>query len=137
MMKKFAVILLLLAQGCQLSSKKEKPDLNALKNEVMDIHDEAMTEMDELRRLRKTIMLRADSLQAADSLKANQLRNISDHLASANEEMMNWMRNFDPNFDGTYEEKLSYLHKKKAGIIEVRNTMISSQKKARSFLKQE
>lgn len=126
MMNKFLYLIpLLFILSCQPSGK-EQVDLKALKNEVFDIHDEVMPKMGDLRRVRKAIMLQADSIQALDSVGADRLIEASDKLAAANESMMDWMRNFDPDFEGTYEERLQYLNQQKEGIIQVRDDMLSS-----------
>ncbi len=124
-MKKFLLITItVLCFSCQ--SNKGEVDLKALKDEVFEIHDEVMPKMGNLRNVRKSLMLQADSLQAIDSSAAAVLINASDAIAAANEGMMDWMRNFDPNFEGTDEEVLKYLNDQKASITKVRTDMLES-----------
>ncbi len=123
-MKYVTTSMLILFLACQ-PSKRSEVDLKALKNEILDIHDAVMPQMGELRRTRKSLMLWADSIQNADSLKAVALLLASDKLATANESMMDWMRNFDLDFKGTDEEVLKYLNEQKESIIRVEADMLT------------
>ena len=133
-MKKLLPLALLLVFACQPSSKKEEVDLGALKDEVFEIHDEVMPKMGDLRRVRKSLMLQIDSLQVSDSLRAVTLSTASDALDASNEGMMDWMRSFDPNFEGTDEEILKYLTEQKALIEEVRKNMLESLSEGQKLL---
>ncbi|MEQ9402991.1 MAG: hypothetical protein RIM99_05355 [Cyclobacteriaceae bacterium] len=123
-MKKLLFIPLLII-ACQ-TSKNEEVDLAALKDEVLEIHDEVMPKMGDLRRARKELMLLADSIQTIDSARAAELLIASDSIDMANEGMMNWMRNYEPTFEGTDEEILEYLTNQKEAIVEVKIKMITS-----------
>ncbi len=133
-MKKFLLLPLLVLLSCQ-SSKKEEVDLKALKDEVFELHDEVMPLMGDLRRVRKSLMLQVDSIKETDSERAEILTTVSDELNAANEGMMVWMRNFDPNFEGTDEETLKYLTDQKSSIQEVNKNMKESLKKGQELLK--
>ncbi len=125
MNKIITLLTLVLIVSCQ-PSKDGQVDLKALKDEVFDIHDEVMPKMGDLRRVRKSLMLQADSIQLTDSLRAKTLLEASNRLATANEGMMQWMRDFNPDFEGSYEEELKYLNEQKEGITKVRDDMLSS-----------
>ena len=132
-MKNVFLVAFCFLMACQTSNKQEV-DLKALKNEVLDIHDDVMPNMGDLRRVRKSLMLRADSIMASDSARAAILLTASDAIDAANEGMMDWMRNFDPNFEGTYEETLNYLNEKKASIEVVRKNMLESKSEGEKVL---
>ena len=132
-MKKILFILSLLLFACQ-TSQKEEVDLKALKEEVLAIHDEVMPKMGDLRRTRKTLMLQADSIKDTDSLRAAKFLIASDSLDVANESMMNWMRNFEPEFTGSEEEIFKYLTDQKASIEEVRAKMVESWENGKKVL---
>jgi hypothetical protein len=132
-MKTLLLIPFIVLIACQPSAKKEV-DLKALKDEVFALHDEVMPKMGDLRRVRKDLMLQADSIQAVDSAQAAILISASDELNAANEGMMNWMRNFNPNFEGTDEETLNYLNEQKASIEEVNKNMKESLSKGEALL---
>jgi hypothetical protein len=79
-------------------------------------------------------MLQADSLVDRDSVRAQLLMAASDEIAAANESMMNWMRNYDPEFDGTEDEQLDYFQKQKRSIEEVKRAMNESLAKGKEVL---
>lgn len=115
----------ILILSCQ-TSKSDKEDLKALKDEVFEIHDEVMPKMGTLSRMRKDLVLQADSLVKTDRQRASELLEASYELSAANESMMNWMRNFDPNFEGNVEETMQYLTDQKASITVVKEKMLKS-----------
>jgi len=132
-MNKILIISLTILFACQ-SSNKEVVDLKALKDEVFELHDEVMPMMGELRQVRKSLMLQADSIQETNVERAAALTVVSDELNSANEGMMVWMRNFDPNFEGSDEEILKYLTDQKTSIDEVNKNMKETLKKGQELL---
>lgn len=126
-MKNILFLLPLLLFSCEDKAKN-------LKEEVLAIHDEVMPKMGDLRRTRKDLMLRADSIISVDSLRAEKLLSASAELASATERMMSWMRNYDPEFSGTDEEILQYLAEQKESISNVRNRMLEAQANGQEML---
>lgn len=103
------------------STVEDKVDLTKLKEEVMAIHDEVMPKMGELRKTSKELKLAA----AADSTKAEWVET-ANKISNANESMMVWMRNYDPDFKGTKAEVADYLRDQKVKIAQVRDEMNSS-----------
>lgn len=130
-MKYLLFISLALVFACEPSKKGE---INLVKKEALDIHDEVMPKMGELRRTRKDLMLQADTLMEVDSSRAQMLLEASDEIATANESMMDWMRNFEPEYEGTEEEILDYFTKQKVLIEEVREAMNESLEKGNKML---
>ena len=96
----------------------------------MDIHDEVMPKMGTLRKTSKSLRKLADSTQNVEFSEVAQL------LENANEDMMNWMRAFDPNITGTDQEIRDYLNKQKSDIELVRDVMNNSLKKSEELLTQ-
>lgn len=134
-MKNLLILSLTLLFACQPSGdKKEEVDLKALKDEVFELHDEVMPMMGDLRRARKTLMLQADSIISIDSVRAQLFVKTADDLNAANEGMMVWMRNFDPNFEGTDEEILKYLTDQKTSIEQVNKDMKETLKRGEELL---
>lgn len=123
------VIILLAACG---PSKKE--ELQTLKSEVMAIHDEVMPKMGELRRTRKDLLLQADSLMESNPDRAAMLTTIADEIGNANEGMMQWMRAYEPEFEGTDEEIRQYLEDQKVSIQQVKDDMLGSLKKGKEII---
>ncbi|MEP1094420.1 MAG: hypothetical protein ABJG78_04890 [Cyclobacteriaceae bacterium] len=132
-MKNLLIIPFIFLLSCQ-GGKKEEVDLKALKDEVFELHDEVMPMMGDLRRVRKSLMLQADSIQGTNAERAATLTGVSEELNAANEGMMVWMRNFDPNFDGSDEEVLKYLTAQKTSIEVVNKNMKETLKKGQELL---
>ena len=119
-MKNFLVILII---GFALVSCGNKDQVGELKAEVMAIHDEVMPEMGNLRKVRKQLISLSET---KDSKEAEELIQLADDIEIANERMMEWMRNFEPSFEGTIEEKTDYLTAQKKSIAEVKEKMLSA-----------
>lgn len=113
---------ILMAACSSNKQSEEKPDL---KQEVMDMHDEVMPKMGELRTTQKQLLALADS-SAQDSLVAARYTELANQISLANESMMDWMRNFDPNYEGTEEEAKAYLEGKLKEIKKVSDEMNES-----------
>lgn len=125
---------LLLVAVCVACGPGKKEELQTLKDEVMSIHDEVMPKMGELRNVRKQLMLQADSLMESDSVRAAILITAADNIGEANESMMQWMRNYEPEFEGTEEEAMQYLQGQKESIQKVKEDMLGSVAKGREVL---
>ena len=104
--------------GCA-STSGNKIDL--LYQEIMDVHDEVMPKMGKIRNLEKQFRS-----AALTSPNATELMRQADALASANEAMMNWMLNFNNDFQGLDEEKKEYLLGQKEQVYQVKELMNSS-----------
>ncbi len=103
----------------------------------MAIHDEVMPKMGELRRTRKDLLLQADSLMESNPDRAAMLTTVADEIGNANEGMMQWMRAYEPEFEGTDEEIKQYLEDQKVAIQKVKDEMIESLKKGNDVLSEE
>ena len=126
-----AAILLILISACNTQPKEEKLDLKA---KVLEVHDQVMPKMKDLRVVQKQLLVLADS--SADSLKAVKYQQLANDLKLANESMMDWMRSFDPNFSGTEEEVQKYLNEQLKDIEEVKKDMLESLEKGQSAVNQ-
>ena len=126
-MKKLLTLLVLIVTfaSCSTQTKQEKPEEKPLKDQVMDVHDEVMPKMGQLMKTKKALMAKAETIAATDAAAAAELISLAEEIDLANEAMMDWMRNFDPNFTGTEEEVKAYLMKKKQGIDKVAESMSS------------
>lgn len=114
----------------------QRNDLSSLKEEVMLIHDDAMPRMGEVRSLQKKLLAMADS-NASDTAMAQSYRDLANSLQLANESMMDWMRAYDPNFDGREDAVKEYLNRKKKEIEDVSYQMDSSINEAKKALGEE
>lgn len=113
----FALLLI----ACGTSQQSKKIDVNQLKTEVMAVHDEVMPKMGELRKLEKELRHQA----AEDSSKTDFVV-AADRLAAANDAMMQWMRGFNPKFEGSEEEVINYLTEQKNKIDQVKENMLGA-----------
>ena len=117
--------------ACSSNVEKENEQLF---DQVMEIHDSIMPEMGAIRTTRKGIV---DMMTAeTDSLKLQALSLVSEELDQAHKGMMVWMRQFEPDYEGTPEEKNAYLKKEKEKMVEVKDKMVVSLKKGKELLGQ-
>ncbi len=123
----FILLVTLVFSACEDKADKVK----ALKDEVMDVHDEVMPLMGELRKTAKSLEMKAETL---DSLSAAELNVLSANIDSANEFMMEWMRQYEPDLQGTEEELLEYYSAQRESIRMVNDSMMSTLKKGREAL---
>ncbi|WP_421764389.1 hypothetical protein [Ekhidna sp.] len=130
-MKNLSILLIILLASCG-SSKKE--ELQTLKDEVMAIHDEVMPKIGELRKARKDLLLQADSLMESNPERAAMLTTTADELGDASESMMVWMRQYEPEFEGTDDEIKQYLEGQKVAIQEVKEKMNGSLAKGEAVI---
>ncbi|MEO9482217.1 MAG: hypothetical protein ABJG47_02170 [Ekhidna sp.] len=118
------------------SSAPEEISLDSLKSQVLAIHDEVMPKIGELRKTRMELEVLADSLMEADSTNAKMFSRLATDLAAANEGMMNWMHQYDSEFDGTDDEIKEYLEGQKKSIQQVKEDMNGSLAAAKETLEQ-
>ena len=116
-MKKFIIIQLGLALLFFAACKTE-PDANAVKKEVLNIHDKLMMDGEKVvkNRIKLDSILKSGKIKSAvDSLKMSTLIN---QLNKADERMMDWMHFFKDDFKGKNEqENMAYY---KSQMIKVR-----------------
>lgn len=98
----------------------------------MDIHDEVMPKFGELRKLERSLRQKAEGTM--DSVLAEKMIMAADEVKLANDNMMEWMRNYDPNFEGTEGEVRDYLEDQKEKITTVRDNMLESLKSGNDLL---
>jgi hypothetical protein len=134
--KLFVFVLLTITMACT-GSKKEKEAWTALKDQVMTVHDEIMPKMGELMSLRKQLEDKATALKesGADASEVEALMQISKDLDNSHEKMMQWMREYDPTFEGMVEQEImTYLEDQKKKIERVGILTNESIEKAKQAL---
>lgn len=116
----------------QVSEKKE------LIEDVMAIHDEAMAWIDEINTLKTNIqqVANSDSLVDVDNgISAQLLEQSILELESADEAMMDWMRNYsEPKDTVSFENAITYLSNEKKAISKVRTQMKTAMENANQVL---
>lgn len=117
------IVVMIFLASC---SNTKKDTVASLKEEVMALHDEVMPKMGELHKTQKRLLSLADSTEVSDSVAAKEYRKLANAIELANESMMDWMRNFEPNYVGDEKEVATYLETKKKSIAEVKGRMLES-----------
>lgn len=92
----------------------------------MIIHDEVMPETSTIHRLKKKIRQTAE----LDSTALELIKELED----ADEAMMSWMADFNPDKSASKEKQLEYLEIQKNEISNVSKQMKDAIQKARHFL---
>ena len=99
---------------------EESPN-RALYDQVMDIHNEVMPKMDDLYKAKVKLTTRLNESPAPTDSEKQDLRKKIAQLDSANENMMAWMREFDPLPDSAGEDKArTYLENELKKVTEIR-----------------
>jgi len=130
----FLVLVLAVNYSCD-SSKKE---VEALKDDVISIHDEVMPLMGEVKSEQKRILKMADKLQMEDSLGNREvieaMRKTASSLEEAYDGMFVWMRQYNGELEGlTDEEAISYLHEQKEKVIKVNEEIKNALEEAKKI----
>lgn len=125
-------------QASKVESEKAPNKVEALKQEVMGLHDEIMPRIGTLMHLKKQLKEKAahlDSAKEAEKEQAAKLQLAIKELEQADEAMMQWMRTYeDPDLAEGQARALEYLALKKKEILTVKEQMESSETAAKSLL---
>ncbi len=105
--------------------------VDALKAEVMVLHDKTMPKMNEMGQL--TSKLKAAVAEAQDS---SAYFNAINDLTQAKESMMDWMHSFQnpDEMEATEEEKIDYLKSERAKMADIADYTDRSIEKAKEVL---
>ena len=138
-MKKFLPILLIafaIVTGC---GEKKEDAQKALLDKVMEVHDEVMPLMNDIMKYKKELNAKIDEL--ANSAKEDkeakiaELKKAVEDLENSHEGMLDWMRQFNSNFEGKVEEEvMSYLNDQMSKIESVGKETNAALKKAEELL---
>ncbi|MGV3538450.1 MAG: hypothetical protein ACO1OQ_01480 [Rufibacter sp.] len=106
----------LLQAGCGSTKRKQ---VEALREEVMSLHDSTMANMGDLYTQRKTLEQLLESTEAKDTAARHALEKGIFELASADEAMMQWMRAYSPPDFQDLEKAQAYLQQEKESIKQI------------------
>ena len=124
-------------------------DTQALKNEVLDVHDEIMPKMGEVMSLRKKILVMSKqtaSIDNYDQSVVNSLDSLADALAGANRGMLSWMTDWSNNSSNFLDQDgkpiegvtvltvVKYLEQEKQRMLKVNEHFDSSISTAKEVL---
>jgi len=117
-----------------ISCESKDKEIEKLKSETIEIHDEVMPKMDVIMKLKSSLKAEQDSVSAEEN---ERIQKLIISLEEADKAMMNWMRNYDPQMENMSDsEKIEYLNKQKASISDVSEQMKESISGAKKYLKQ-
>jgi len=149
-MKNLSLIALLFLVSCGSNSSDERKNgysdvpknpEDSLFQDVMKLHDEAMSKMKKLAVYRNQLNSRVDSINkikssAKESL-AKKYSELSTELQHAEDEMNTWMEQF--SIDSAQDDvsrRITYLESEKAKVSRVKDEILSALSKADSALKE-
>ena len=138
--KKIFLALLLIISFAACNNKEAEEILMA---NIMEVHDDLMKKGDNIMQNKESLNKLLASTANADSASASldtenfhqRVNLLNKDLTMADEAMMNWMNNFNPNFDGkTHEQIIAYLNKQQAEILKVELKTEKALKTSNAFL---
>lgn len=134
----FAVLslIVLMFSTCGPSGNKEA-ETDEIYREVMEIHDEVMPKMQDIMNLKEKMRIKIDSMASSgvDQSAIDKMEKMITQLDEADEAMMNWMRNFNTDYEEMSKEEITnYLNEQKEEITEVKDQMQTAIKEAESML---
>ena len=112
------LIICALVVSCQSAS----PELQQVKDQVMKVHDEVMPLMGELSKVRRRLKQQADSLPS-DAMHRRMLMQQVGRIEKANDQMMQWMRNYEVGFGNDVKAQLDYQKKQLEEIQAIADDM--------------
>lgn len=115
--------------GESTTENKDQTDNNRLKEQVIAVHDTAMTKMNEMKRLQKKL-----EAYGKDSPDSSDYREVWQELEDAHTGMMDWMRNFNVKESWSKTEVYDYLTAEMDKINEVNKAMDHSIARAQKML---
>lgn len=141
----FALVLVFSMFGCQQKSsdKHEGHDADTedevqisgnqeLYNEVMKIHDEVMPKMDDIHRTKQELKEKIKKTVNVSKAERIKTEAMIAKLDSASEDMMVWMREFNPLPDSLGEEKArAYLENEMERVKKVRAYILEALEQAK------
>ncbi len=135
----FGALFIIIFSACN----HDKQDQKQLQDSVMKVHDDLMMKMDAIMTNKMSlakVQSHLDSLKKADpSLDTivikNKIESLKNNLTTADDGMMVWMNNFNPDYTGkSHEEIIIYLQEQKMKIDSVATKISSSLKESTSFI---
>ena len=118
---------------------KKQSAQEALKDKVMAVHDEIMPKMGDIMKYKKELNAKIKTLTEAgaeeNADQIDELKKAVEGLENSHEGMMNWMHQYNSNFeDKVQEEVMAYLKDQMTKIEDVAKTTNSALKKAKELL---
>ncbi len=129
-MKYFVLLALAVLVSCGSSKESE---LQRVKDEVITLHDEVMPLSGPLYDLRMSLQKKMSTDTTGSKTLGTE--EVITQIKNAEDAMMDWMRNYDPTFEGVDDiETHQYLLEQRKAIEEVAAQMKEAKKKGEEFL---
>jgi exonuclease VII large subunit len=129
----FVFTIALLAAGCGKPTSDDQAgevavtDEDELYQKVMAIHDEVMPKMNDIHKLKKQLEEEIKNSPDLVEERKQQIESRIKQLNEANENMMQWMRQFNPeDYKADKEEYLNYLNEELKSVKKVKEDMLKA-----------
>jgi len=131
--------LLLVFTSCKDKKKEEKD----MESQIMDLHEKVMGDGETAMKNKMkmdTLILKKDSIKKAfpaldTSAENKTMRNLSSRIVKADDEMSDWMHNYDPDFKGkSHAEIMQYLAQQKKQVAQINEQYNSVIKATNKYL---
>jgi len=116
-----------------------KVDHEAMKDKVLDAHDEVMPKMGQLVKLKKQVLAKANELDSA-SVEASELKSLATDLENAYQGMMSWMHDWSDksgpfvNGEAKSDEITAFYEAEQKKVDKVKSDINASIAKAEKVL---
>lgn len=110
--------------ACKDPKKEEK----ALESQVMNLHEKVMTDGETAMQNKMkldTLILKKDSIKTVfpnldTSAENKNMRNLSSQISKADDNMSDWMHNYNPDFTGkSHQQIMDYLDQQKKQVTQI------------------
>lgn len=133
----FILLMLLCVSVFSCSPKENKNEL--LKEKVIQVHDEVMPKIGELKAYQKKLNELAENLEqsedSADIEKAAALKEVAAECEQAYDGMFVWMRQFDVDLEEMSEEEAKlYLEEQLEKVGKVKNGILQALRESEALL---
>lgn len=130
------LIAIFVVTSCEKQKKNSKDQLY---DKVMAVHDEIMPKMGDIMKYKKQLKAKIEELtvpgEEENEAKIAELTKAVDDLENSHEGMMNWMREFDNDFEGKVEaDVMAYLKDQMTKIENVGKATNTALKNAQELL---
>lgn len=138
-MKLLIPIFLFCAIAITSCGDKDKSASEELSKKVMVIHDEVMPKMGDIMKYKKQLNTKIDELtKAGQEQNADQIESLKkavEDLDNSHDGMMNWMHQFNRNFESEVQDDvIAYFQDQMIKIEKVANTTNAALKNAEKLL---
>lgn len=120
----YILFLMVIFAACKDPKKEEK----ALESQVMNLHEKVMTDGETAMQNKMklgTLILKKDSIKTVfpnldTSAENKNMRNLSSQILKADDNMSDWMHNYNPDFTGkSHQQIMDYLDQQKKQVTQI------------------